>query len=72
MLSNAPIRVNIRSTGVSKHLSAETKHPIYASITARQVYRSKVYLPPMLGPETKSIVGSFPPSELLKDDLPFV
>jgi hypothetical protein len=32
------------------HSSAGTKHPIYAIIANKQVYRSNVLLPPILGP----------------------
>ena len=64
MLSNAPILVNILSAGVNMHFSAGTKQPIYASTTARQVYRSNVDFPPILGPVTNIKSGSLSSKEL--------
>jgi hypothetical protein len=67
ILSNAPILVNILSAGVNKHFSAGTKHPIYASTTARQVYLNNVDFPPIFGPVTSIIKGSFSSKELSKE-----
>lgn len=46
ILSEAPTRVNIRSTAVSVHESAGTLHPICAKMVMRQVCLSRVDLPP--------------------------
>ena len=58
MRSLAPSRVKTRSTTVNLQDSAATKHPIYAIIAARQVWRRSVDFPPMLGPVINSVCGS--------------
>ena len=58
ILSLAPSRVNILSVIVILSESAGTKLPIYASMTAMQVYLSKVDFPPMLGPVNKRVDSS--------------
>ena len=46
----APRRVKIRSAGDRVAAAAGTQQPICARMTAAQVARSRVLLPPMFGP----------------------
>mmetsp|Transcript_50875 Transcript_50875/g.149932 ORF Transcript_50875/g.149932 Transcript_50875/m.149932 type:complete len:302 (-) Transcript_50875:1489-2394(-) len=50
----------MRSTGLSLQLWAFTRHPSCAMITATQVWRSTVDLPPMFGPVTTRTPGTSP------------
>lgn len=59
ILSNAPTRVKMRSTGVMRHDSAGIQHPTCARMTAQQVWRRSVDLPPMFGPETRTNRAGF-------------
>ena len=46
----APSRVKMRSAGDKVAAAAGTQQPIWARMTAAHVARSRVLLPPMLGP----------------------
>src|SRR3546814_11664197 len=49
-LSDAPTRLNNRSTRLSRAAAAGTKLPACARMTIRALRRRKVDLPPILGP----------------------
>mmetsp|Transcript_47709 Transcript_47709/g.137376 ORF Transcript_47709/g.137376 Transcript_47709/m.137376 type:complete len:248 (+) Transcript_47709:646-1389(+) len=58
IVSYDPIRVKTRSIGLKRHFSAFTRQPSCAMMTAMQVCRSTVDLPPMLGPVTTRTCGT--------------
>ena len=57
MRSEAPRRVKIRSATDRRQEAAGTQQPIWARTTARQVARSRVLLPPMLGPVSSNALA---------------
>mmetsp|Transcript_70777 Transcript_70777/g.182520 ORF Transcript_70777/g.182520 Transcript_70777/m.182520 type:complete len:225 (-) Transcript_70777:2493-3167(-) len=60
IVSYEPILVKMRSTGLILQYCALTRQPSWAMMTAMQVCRSTVDLPPMFGPVTTRTPGTPP------------